>query len=207
MDVVRDTTFQDVTKWVRDVSMKCYLYEEVGSETKKVHYQGVIELDLSVKSIDAWRKNLKDIVKPTGKNQHSLTMIKKPEYKVYCTKDKKRAFQLGYTDEELALYESQSYAKVSDTSDERKMTFAERMYADVVKDIVRFRVDVLGNREMLAVDERKLMRYIVEYMCKHTKVYDKFVVVRFFHMIRDKLYMEYLGGIPEDLISRYLENV
>lgn len=207
VDAVRNTTLADVTKWIQDVSMKCYLYEEVGSETQKVHYQGVIELDLSVKSIDSWRKNLKDIVKPTGKNQHSLAMIKKPEYKVYCTKDKKRVLQLGYDDNELALYESQSYVKVSDTSDERKTTFAEKMYADVVRDIVRFKVDVLGNKEMIAIDERKLMRYIVEYMCKHTKVYDRFVVVRFFHLIRDKLYMEYCGGIPEDLITRYLENV
>lgn len=207
IDAVRDTTLEDVKKWVREVTGKCYLYEELGGETKKVHYQGVIGLDLSVKSIDAWRKNLKDVVKPTGKNQHSLTMIKKPEYKVYCTKDKKRVFQLGYTDEELLEYENASYSKVSDTSDEKKMPFADKMYKDVVRDIVRFRIDVLGNKEMIAVDERKLMRYIVEYMCKHTKVHDKFVVVRFFHLMRNKLYMEYFGGIPEDLITSYLESV
>lgn len=207
VDNCRDQVFEDVVQWIKRNSEKSFLYREKGAVTGKEHFQGVIDLDLSVKSLHAWAKNLKDLVKPPGKNQYSLATMKKPEYKVYCTKDKDRVFQLGYTDEELMEYENASYSKVSVTTDEKKMPFADKMYKDIVKDIVRFRVDVLGNKEMIAVDERKLQRYIVEYMCKNTKVYDKFVLVRFFHLMRDKLYMEYMGGIPDDLITRYFENI
>lgn len=87
----------------------CMIYREYSSVVKKLHYQGVIELDEKDVSWhkERWSRMFKDF--PKGKK--STALMKKDNYEVYITKDKDRVYAKGYTEEFIKELESKSYTK------------------------------------------------------------------------------------------------
>jgi len=193
VDCVRDTTLEHLGEWLAKHSPKYFLYEELGEKTGKVHYQGVVDLDLKVKDITVWRQHLKDMLKSDKKNAYSLAIIKKSNYYIYCTKDKKMVLVKGYTQEYLKECESLSYNKSS-------QTFAAKLY-EACKPLVRTEVNVLGKKVMKPIDTHELIKKVCEMFSEETKIFDKFIIVRFVTMIEHKLNEEF--GNSQGNLSLY----
>lgn len=204
VDAITEDTKSIFQSWLEANSTKFLIYEEIGDVTKKLHYQGVVQLDLEAKSIDAWRKNIKDLIRPTGKNQHSLATIKKDKYVIYITKDKKKVCWSGFTDEEIAELESQSYKKGTGHG---KENFAERLYQKCNNELVRFYMEVDGKKYMKPIDRCKLVTLIIKEFCGNTKVFDRNVIGRFATMIENKLLIEHAGIVSEDLVNRIVTDM
>lgn len=202
-DACRDGVFNDVCEWIKDKSKRCYMYEEEGDMTGKVHYQGVIDLVVDDdNTIAKWGKRFKSVVKPPGKNQYSLTAIRTDNYKVYVTKDKKRVIQIGYSDEELEELEAKSYPKGTAKQAKGK-TFAQALFDECVEKFVRYETELVypdlansSRRTLRLIDEREVAIHVTKYFCKYTKVFDKFIIRKFVRMIIEKIHIEYGSGEP-----------
>lgn len=203
VDVVCPQTRDNFSKWLTENSTRFLIYLEKGSATGKEHFQGAVELDLSLKSIDAWRKNIKDMLKPPGKNQYSLATIKKDSYLSYIAKDKNKAFSMGFSDEEVDNFEEQSYPK----EQKGRLTFTEGLYERAKKELATYYMDVTGTKHMNPIPRWKLAEFLIREFCKINKPFDKCVLVRFATMIENKLLIELTGMVSSTLVSRVVEDM
>lgn len=204
VDAISEATKDLLESWLKEHSSKYLIYEEIGAMTKKLHYQGCVELDLGIKNIDAWRKNVKDLIKPTEKNQYSLAKIKKAgKYLVYITKDKKKIISSGYTDEEIEHLESQSYPK----DDRSKQSFTEKLYQKVKEELVDYYMNYNGKKIMKALDRSKLVKMVIKEFCNNTKVFDRMVIMRCATMIENKLLLESIGDVNDELVQKIVEDM
>lgn len=204
VDHVHDDTKTVFQSWLRQNSTKYLVYEELGATTQKLHYQGVVQLDLSVKNLHAWSKNIKDMIKVTGKNQYSLTKMKSSKYLIYITKDKKKVCSDGFTDEEIGDLESQSYSK--ETKGGSKETYAERLY-EQCKSLISYDIRPDGSKELLPINRSKLVTMVVTQFCKDTKVFDRGVLTRFCMLIENKLMLEYGNQVSQDLVRSIVDSM
>lgn len=94
---------------------KALVYEEVSDETKKLHYQGWIQVE-DDKAYNAMKVRFSTSFKSHTKGQKSMAKVKKESYKSYICKDGKQFYRKGVTDEELVELEKNSYKK----SDKKK---------------------------------------------------------------------------------------
>lgn len=190
--------FEDkLRQWLNDNSEKYLLYVEIGEQTKKLHYQGIVELDLKKKGIDAWRKNLKDMMKEfleqedvdKRRNRHSLTQIKCENYRAYISKDKECFICKGYDEEYIKKWESVGYKK----NKGKAKTFAEDLYQGFVEKYVKVYQNCYG-KQQAEFSIRELYEFLVQQFCDRTKVFDMFILKRFAHLIEKKIHLEYEGN-------------
>lgn len=87
----------------------CLVYRELSSEVKKLHYQGVIEVD--EKDVSWHKERWSRLFKDYTKGQKSTALMKKDNYEIYVTKDKDQVYTKGYTEEFIKELESRSYTK------------------------------------------------------------------------------------------------
>lgn len=85
------------------------VYREVASETQKVHYQGVVEID--EKDVSWHKERWSRVFKDYPKGKKSTALMKKLNYEVYITKDKDRVCVKGYTEDFIKACEEASYSK------------------------------------------------------------------------------------------------
>lgn len=104
-----DTLQRLISFLKHDRYTKCLVYREVATVTKKLHYQGFVEMDESAVGCHKtmWSTSFKD--HPGSKK--SSAIVKKDEYLVYVTKDKDLVFSKGCTDDFINKLETQSYKK------------------------------------------------------------------------------------------------
>lgn len=185
VDRLGENTLTVLEEWLLRHSPKYYLYEEVGDKTGKVHYQGVCDLDLKDKPIKNWRQSIRDLLNPQYKNAYSLAYIKKSNYFIYATKDKKMVLNKGYSEEYLKELEEQSYTKSA-------QTFAKSLYAKCKEVCCKMVMRPDGRKCMAPINTHDLIKTICDYFADETKVFDKFVIVRFATMIEYKLNRDHL---------------
>ncbi|MEO5351388.1 MAG: hypothetical protein H7836_17365 [Magnetococcus sp. YQC-3] len=90
--------------------IKYLVYREVSAVTKKLHYQGIVEIEEKTRSSHrmSWCNTFRDY----SKGHKSTAIVKKlDEYMIYITKDKDKVLSKGYTDEEIEELQSKSYKK------------------------------------------------------------------------------------------------
>lgn len=110
-----DSTRNRLVKFLEEGSRyTAYLvYREIAVETKKVHYQGVIEVD--TKDAEWHRERWCRLFKDYPKGKKSSAIMKKFNYETYITKDKDKVCVKGYTPEFIKSLEDASYSKEEKT--------------------------------------------------------------------------------------------
>lgn len=97
-------TFLDHERYI-----KYLVYKETSDVTKKVHYQGFVEIadDHHAWHKTRWSKAFPDYTK----GQKSSALVNKDSYLVYVTKDKDLVLSKGCTEEFINTLQTQSYHK------------------------------------------------------------------------------------------------
>lgn len=111
VDILEEGITGDKLKKFLEKYEKVLCYKEVASKTKKEHYQGYIEFNdkkayESAKS--RWREYISSSIYTKGHKSFALER-NEGRARIYVTKDRCRYYTKGYTNEELELFESQSY--------------------------------------------------------------------------------------------------
>jgi len=113
VDEVEDSTDSTMNRLIRFLDdtryTSCLVYREVSSEIKKLHYQGVLEVD--EKDTGWHRERWCRLFSDYKKGSKSSALMKKDQYEVYITKDKDQIYMRGYTEEYIKELESKSYTK------------------------------------------------------------------------------------------------
>lgn len=109
VDIIGDGTYEAMDKFLSKYE-KYLVYEEESDKTKKLHYQGIIWLPDS-KAHNAIKNRFSNHFSDWTRGQKSMALVRKEQYEIYITKDKKRVWSKGYTQEEIEQLESQSYHK------------------------------------------------------------------------------------------------
>lgn len=106
-------TDQDLDKLIKFVSKyeKSFIYQEVAAKTKKVHWHAYIPHETE-KEYNAAKERYRVLFKGTHcSDQRSYPLDRTGRGGIYATKDGNCVFKKGYTDEEIAIIQSQSYQK------------------------------------------------------------------------------------------------
>lgn len=167
VDKIRDITLDHLKEWLEKHNIKTYLIsEEVGTETSKIHYQGFVDIDLSIRSEKTWRANLRDNMRTTGKNQYSLT-LKHGNLETYICKDGKIVLQSDDLHPlQIEQWKSESYKK---KDKDGASTFTKK-YLEAMKDIP-------DNQS------RDLLTYnTIIWFKENSKIFDKFIIRRFVNL-------------------------
>lgn len=91
--------------------IKYLVYREVSDVTKKLHYQGIV--DIEEKTLSSHRMSWCHTFSDYSKGHKSTAIVKKlDEYMIYITKDKDKVLSKGFTDEEIEELQSKSYKKI-----------------------------------------------------------------------------------------------
>lgn len=189
---------EKLCEWL-DSNSPQYLVSHEISDEGKPHFQGIMYLDLSVKSIDAWRKNIKDMQRywinqledQSKRNRHSVALVDDEEsYIPYVTKDKDIRMFKGFTQEQVDSYMAKSYKKPP-KGRKKKATFAQELYDGYIDKHAKFDIDVQGNKIPKEIDMTVLVTYVMDSFSKNTKVFDDFIIIRFVKLIEYKFYEEY----------------
>ena len=112
MDHIDDNTPIQLKKFLEKYD-RVLCYKEIASKTKKVHYQGYIEFNDKKPYTAAkqrWSDRLSSDIYVKGKKSFALER-NEGRARIYVTKDRDRFYIKGYTNDELELFESQSYQK------------------------------------------------------------------------------------------------
>lgn len=199
VDVVDASSFECMKTWLEKHSTRYLIALEVGSETGKMHYQGIVELDLAAKNRDAWAKSLKDAVPRTKANQYSLTHVKKLEvWRAYVCKQNDIKLQVGYTDDEVKAYKEASF-----DPDAKKGKKATDGYLEYMEKALYRGIDVLRNKKY-ELDLEIIIRHTLLWFKKHTKVNDNFIIMRFVHLCQLTLHKddsEYMSRRIDDIMT------
>lgn len=204
---------EKLCEWLDSNSTQYLVSHEISSEGKP-HFQGIMYLDLTVKSIDAWRKNIKDLQKhwinqletESKRNRHSVAVVEDEDnYIAYVTKDKDIRMVKGFTEEQVAAYMAKSYTKQPKGRKRKAATFAAMLYEEYVEKHARFEIDVQGNKIPKEIDMSILVEFVMDSFSKNTKVFDDFIIIRFVKMIEYKLYQEFgRNDLKEYLINKLI---
>lgn len=181
VDRLGDRTLEFIKSWILKHSIKTYLIsEERGTVTSKIHYQGFVDIDMSIRNEKAWRQNLKEHIHTTGRNQYSLS-LKHGNLETYICKEGKIVLQSDDIHPlQIEQWKEDSYIK---NSYSKGPSFTQK-YLDAMS--------VLPSKE-----ERYLTRETIKYFVNNTKVFDKFVIKRF-------VYLAY-ATFHEDRIERMVD--
>lgn len=87
-----------------------YVYQEIASKTKKLHYHVAIEFK-TLKEYNALKQRWCDNFREVQKGEKSCSKDLTGNYHIYITKGRDRIMASGFTDAELSEFESKSYEK------------------------------------------------------------------------------------------------
>lgn len=167
VDKISDRTLEFLDSWIKKHSIKTYLIsEEEGTQTGKIHYQGFVDIDTSIRNEKAWRTNLKDHIHTTGRNQYSLT-IKHGNLEKYILKDGKIVLQSEDIHPlQVESWKAESYKK---KDKDGNSTFTSR-YLQAMGTIP-------GEK-----DKETLTLETIRYFKDNSKIFDKFIIRRFVNL-------------------------
>lgn len=199
-DIIDET--RDVPLFEKFVSKydKYLIYKEVGTKTKKVHFQGIIWVP-DKKAFNAMKTRFTNMFADTHpRSLKSMRQVESDMYEVYITKDGNLVYSEGYTDEEIANLEAKSYSKPVSVE---KSNFFDKLYAYVLSKRHSY-VNVFGDKEydIMSIDE--VARHCVSYFVEQSKVFDKSIIARFVTLIvmkmRPELQSDYANSISNMIL-------
>lgn len=177
VDVVNEDSFPCMKTWLEKHSKKYLIALEIGKETGKLHYQGIVSLDLGAKSRDTWAKSLKDAVPRTKANQYSLTHVKKLDvWLAYICKQGDIKLQVGYTDEEVAQFKEASFDPDTKNKKPAAQTYIEYMGEKL------YRFTDLQGKKHYNVSREICIYHTLEWFKINCKINDDYIVARFVHL-------------------------
>lgn len=132
--------FLDHDRYVRYL-----IYREVSDKTKKLHYQGFVEIsdDFVSWHTGRWCTKFKDY----SKGKKSSTVVKKDNYMIYISKDKDLVFSKGCTQDFIDSLQSQSYKKTEKKKDDIFSRFLQYCISDSFIDDKKYSINYI--RELL----------------------------------------------------------
>lgn len=170
VDKIKDDTLESIKKFLEHDRYTRYLvYEEIADETKKIHYQGFVEFDDNLVGWhqERWSRHFKEY----KQGSKSSAQVKKDEYLIYITKDKKKVLSKGCTDDFINTLETQSYHKVLTPQTKQK-----KQNYDFVKGYLE------AMKRVPTDDRESLAEQSIEYFKEHSKIFDKFIIRRFVNL-------------------------
>lgn len=136
VDAIDETIADRLTKVLQHQRIvKALVYKEIAEKTKKLHYQGYVEID-TPDHADWWVQRWKLAWKGLEKYQKSSAKVKSETYLGYIAKTGKDGnqpfYNLGHTDDEIKVLASKNVK--GDTKPDKKkdgMCFEDRMWEAV----------------------------------------------------------------------------
>lgn len=177
VDVVDASSFQCMKEWLEKHSEKYLIALEVGKDTGKLHYQGIVELDLGAKSRDTWAKSLKDAVPRTKANQYSLTHVKNLDvWRAYICKQNDIKLQVGYTDEEVEKFKEASFDPEKRSKKPAAQTYLEYMGEKL------YRFTDLQGKKHYNVSREICIYETLAWFKDNCKIHDDYIIARFVNL-------------------------
>lgn len=123
-----DRDIKKLTEFLQKYN-RCLLFEEISNETKKLHFQGVIWHE-DEKAFNACKTRFTTWFKETHPtSSRSMAKVTSENYKVYITKDGKKVYSSGITEEEIEELHSRSYKK----PEKKSVSWTEKVIEDFEK--------------------------------------------------------------------------
>lgn len=172
------------------------VYEEVGTETGKLHYQGVVYHAGSETAIRTrWTECFpSDPWEAKRAKKKSCTKVRSEKYEIYITKENNIQFKKGYTEEEINNLYKQSYKKEKEDIIKKvdKPTFQAIVVARFDEAVAKIGTEnwVIGPRKISRVQDitrDSLIDWLVDTFACLRKLWDTPVIVKYANFLHYRI--------------------